>query len=339
MTDHETHDKTLDTDEGIERLLTEALGSPGLTEDRLGRVRAVVTAEWRTATAAACVRPMRPSRPRWLLVAAAASLTAVFLAYWVARPADPGISIGAIAKLNSAGAEIHSGAFRHRSAGVGDFLRVGDRLTAAGPMLMKFAQGGTLRVAAGSSLTMTTASQLSLDRGLIYLDFPPASAAPNPMHIKTSAGVIDHLGTEFEVRCDVRDVRIRVREGRIRLVGKAVDIEAGSGTELLAAPGVPVARRSIDTYGPDWVWTSELAPEFDIEGRHLTDFLNWAGRESGRRLDFADAQARLVADRTVLHGSLRGQAPDTALSSVLATTSLAWKIQGGSIVIASSLGP
>jgi hypothetical protein len=99
-----------------------------------------------------------------------------------------------------------------------------------------------------------------------------------------------------------------------------------------------VSRREIDTYGRDWLWVAALAPDYEIEGRPLLGFLEWASREIGRPLKFSDSNARAVAERTILHGSVRGREPLDALSSVLATTSLTYEIRGDTIWIQSGHG-
>jgi hypothetical protein len=159
----------------------------------------------------------------------------------------------------------------------------------------------------------------------------------NPLRVATLAGIVEHVGTEFEIKSDDRTVRVRVREGRIRFLGTADTVVADAGTELLATPGKTISRRSIDTYGGDWLWTAALAPDYEIEGRSLMGFLRWVSRELGRPLDFADANARQIADRTILHGSVRDQAPIDAMSNVLATTSLTYEIRGDTIWIRSGL--
>jgi hypothetical protein len=44
-----------------------------------------------------------------------------------------------------------------------------------------------------------------------------------------------------------------------------------------------------------------------------------------------------VADATILHGTLHGQAPIEALANVLATTSLTYELRGDSIWVHSGL--
>jgi ferric-dicitrate binding protein FerR (iron transport regulator) len=174
-----------------------------------------------------------------------------------------------------------------------------------------------------------------LERGLIYLDIPSEGGGGSPLRVVTDAGAVEHVGTEFEVKSDDEAVRVRVREGRIRFIGRTDTVVADAGTELLAAPGKTIVQRSIDTYGRDWSWTAALAPDYEIEGRSLIGFLRWVSRELGRPLNFADANARQIADRTILHGSVRHQAPIDAMSNVLATTSLTYEIRGDAIWVRS----
>jgi hypothetical protein len=182
---------------------------------------------------------------------------------------------------------------------------------------------------------MTSKTLMSLQQGLIYLDIPPGLSAGGDLRLMTRAGLIEHLGTEFEVLSDRGTVRIRVREGQIRLLDAAGAVIAGQGTELEAGSGRPVSRRTIDTFGPDWSWVMSLAPDFDIDGRSLVDFLQWARRELGRRLEFGDLHAQEIAQRTILHGSVRGGSVLESLSNVLQTTSLSYEIQAGVIRVHS----
>jgi hypothetical protein len=230
---------------------------------------------------------------------------------------------------------VSSGLFGHRTLTTGDALRVGDRFTARAAVLVALARGGTLRVAADSTLKVSAPAELSLDRGLIYLDISPRPSAANPLRVITRDGAVEHVGTEFEVKSDDQAVRIRVREGRIRYRRRSNVLVADAGTELLSTPGNEVSVRSIATYGGDWLWIAALAPDYEIEGRPLIGFLQWVSRELGRRVEFDDQRARDTADRTILHGSVRGQPPLKALSNVMATTSLAYELRDDKIWVRS----
>jgi FecR protein len=322
-----------DPDPAVERTLTDALSMQPPSEHDLARLRAIAAQEWLAAVAGE--QTVASGRSRWIGLAAAAGLAAVTAALWVATPAIQAVSIGSMTRLEGRPLEVRSRLFQQRRLESGDALRVGDRLTTRSPVLVTLTRGGTLRIAAGSKLTIIGAAQLSLEHGLIYLDIPPGSNAGNPFRVATSAGMVEHVGTEFEIQSDAGTVRVRVREGRIRFVGTAATIVADAGTELLAAPDKTISRRAIDTYGGDWLWTAALAPNYEIEGKSLTRFLTWVSRELGRPLDFADANARNIADRTILHGTLHDQAPMVAMSNVLATTSLSYEIRGDTIWVRS----
>jgi hypothetical protein len=313
----------------MEKTLQAGLKTQPLDEERLERIRAAVAQEWRTATSGPRTQRKRARLVRWAAFGAAASVLAVIAVPWFGSPPTSAATFGSIARLDAVSLDVRPGLFHHRSLATGDALRVGDRLTASGSMLVALDGGGTLRVAPGSRLYIASSTQLSLAHGLIYVDLPPA--ASNPLRITTVEGDIEHIGTAFEVMSDDQSVRIRVREGRIRFIGETATLTAAAGTELLAVPGAKMAQRSVATYGRDWLWVAALAPDYDIEGRSLIDFLQWESHELGRPLNFADTHARQIAEHTILHGSVSGQLPIDALRNVLSTTSLAYEIRGDAI--------
>jgi ferric-dicitrate binding protein FerR (iron transport regulator) len=324
-----------EADAALHAKLSDALRTQPLDVEALERVRAAVAQEWQVATAKAAGATSRSQRKWRFAVAAAAGIAAISMAVLVARTgAEPAV-IGSLARMDHGGTDVRWALVRHRALHVGDPLRAGDTVTTHGPALVSLVRGGTLRIAAGSTLVVTDATQLSVTHGLIYVDTPPELGAANGVRVMTRAGMVEHLGTEFEVLSDDRAVRIRVREGRIRLLATAGALIAAEGTEVLAGPSGPPSQRSVDTYGRDWLWVAALAPDYEIEGRPLIDFLQWVSREVGRRLDFADPHAREVADRTIMHGSVTGREPLDALANVLATTSLTYEIRGDSIRVHS----
>jgi ferric-dicitrate binding protein FerR (iron transport regulator) len=146
------------------------------------------------------------------------------------------------------------------------------------------------------------------------------------------------VGTEFEVLSNDQIVRIRVREGQVQLRNASQQTLIDAGTQLTANRDGDLTRTPIASYGRDWLWVAALAPDYEIEGQPLVNFLQWAARELGRPLKFADDHAREVADHTILHGSIKGREPLDALSSVLSTTSLTYEIRGDTIWVQSGRG-
>ncbi|MEJ1966868.1 MAG: FecR family protein [Gammaproteobacteria bacterium] len=200
------------------------------------------------------------------------------------------------------------------------------------PTLLALASGGVIRVAPGTSIHASGENEIELRAGRIYLDFPPGA---KPFVLQTGGGVVEHAGTQFEVLATGRDVRVRVREGSIRMhtTGGTETVEKGG--ELFVPDDGRVARRSIPTYGPDWEWVEAIAPPFEIENRPLDEFLAWVARETGRQVEFVDTRAQDVASQTRLHGSVEDLKPLDALQGVLSTTSLRFQVDGGTIRVSS----
>jgi ferric-dicitrate binding protein FerR (iron transport regulator) len=317
----------------VELVLRDALRVAPLNTDAMERIRATTQQQWRQATSS---RPnsMTSRRARWGSLAAAAALLALLVAWYIGPPANS-TNFGLIARSEVGDTNVRFQFVRQRVLKVGETVRTGDKLTAHGPVLISLSSGGTLRIAADTVLQITGEAQARLLRGQVYVDLPRGSSSQRPFQILTRDGTIEHVGTQFEVLENDQIMRLRVREGRVLLHRDNEHLMADAGTELSARPGSLVTRREIDTYGRDWLWVAALAPDYEIEGRPLLGFLEWASRELGRPLKFADAQARAVAARTILHGSVRGSEPLDALSSVLATTSLTYEIRGDTIWIQS----
>lgn len=314
----------------VERALTEALRPRALDPAALEQIRARVKDEWRATHSPAEATHWG----RWASLAAAVVLVAFVAAvYW--QPRGERFTFGTVARLEVGMADARVGFLHVEPLGPGDVLKTGVVLQTRGPVLVALADGGTLRVAADTELELTGPDRGLLRRGQIYVDLPPGTKTRAPFEIETRAGTVQHVGTEFEVISNDRLVRLRVREGRVHLIQAANAIDADAGTELTALNDGTVTRGSVATYGRDWLWVAALAPDYDIEGKPLLGFLEWASRETGRRVMFSDAHARAVAERTILHGSVRGREPLDALSSVLATTSLTYEIRGDAIWIQS----
>lgn len=312
----------------IEDTLETGLARSPLTEEAYSRIHAAVAAEWRLAAA---TRRRRPER-RWLAIAAsvaAAAIGALFLQMSVKAP-----TLGTVARVNRGALVSRHELLPDQRLQARAVLRVGNVLVASEPVLVELQRGGTLRIAGGSKLEVTAADEVSLEKGEVYVDFPPDLRRASAFVVRTPFGLVEHLGTQFEVA--LRDeLRIRVREGSVRLRRGSQTETAGAGTELVVPRAGQTRQRSIATDGSDWSWVEALEPEFPIEDRKLSDFLQWAARESGRQISFLDEHAREVAGRTRLHGSIRGLSVIQALETVFATTSLQYNIEQGRIQVSS----
>jgi hypothetical protein len=336
MTEGETNGQDTDLEARVDRALANALRTEPLGPDALGRIRVATAREWQLATGKSG-RSVRARRGLWVSFAAALCILTITV-LWYVSPGPGSAIFGRIARSDVGNAYVRFEILRQRALNVGDSLRSGDTLTTHGPALIALSNGGTLRIAADTVIEISGKTQALLHRGQIYVDLPPGAIGKGPFQVVTSAGTVEHVGTEFEVLSKEQVVRLRVREGRVRLRRASDEVIAEAGTELMATEAGEVSRRSISTYGRDWLWVAALAPDYEIEGRPLLGFLEWVSRELGRPLEFADAHSRELAERTVLHGSVRGREPLDALASVLATTSLSYEIRGDAIWIQSGPG-
>jgi hypothetical protein len=70
-----------------------------------------------------------------------------------------------------------------------------------------------------------------------------------------------------------------------------------------------------------------------IEGMKVRKFLDWIGRESGLRVELADAETAALADSVELHGSVAHLTPLDATGVVLASAGLEYRVSDGAILI------
>ena len=70
--------------------------------------------------------------------------------------------------------------------------------------------------------------------------------------------------------------------------------------------------------------------EVDRDGRTIAEMLDWAGRETGRRIEYASAEAARAARETELRGSIDLE-PMRAIELVLPTGNLRGEVHNGVI--------
>ena len=83
-----------------------------------------------------------------------------------------------------------------------------------------------------------------IERGALYVDAGTGAPGDSRLAIETPAGILLHVGTQYEVRLDGSDVRVRVREGRVEWQSKSGAVERGDAGEqfTIAADGAVSAR-------------------------------------------------------------------------------------------------
>ena len=316
-------------DAGIARVLRAAGGRTQPADEMKAAVRAAVYAEWRATVA-------RRSRRRAYL-ALAASIAVAALALWIGR--------GYFVASNEVVANVSRivGTAQARSGRFGSWhvvaapLHAGETLStgADGRVALQLRDGVSLRLDHDTLVAFVDSGRIDVESGAVYVDAGTVSTAADHLRVGTPAGIVQHVGTQYEARIVNGGTRIRVREGRVALLpqngGNAQS--AGVGEQLLVSTTGEIRRDSIAPSDDAWSWAANAAPPFDINGRPVREFLTWVGRELGRDVVYATPETEAEADRAVLSGSVAGLAPADALAAVLPTTQLRSVERDGKIEI------
>lgn len=318
-----------DEESGVARVLRAAGGRSRPSDDMKQAVRAAVHAEWRTAV------KKRNQRRVWM--ALAASVLVAALALWVSRPYFAQREVVASASLTMGSVRSRSGAWgtwravtvaKVSTTGadrpVGE-LRVGAELLTGGDgrAALQLRDGVSLRLDHDTRIAFVDAGRIDVKSGAVYVDAGTAPSLSEHLRVGTPAGVVQHVGTQYEARIVGGGTRIRVREGRVDLQPEHGNAQsAGVGEQLLVTPSGEIQRGAIAPSDPQWEWAANTAPSFDINGRPVRDFLSWVGRELGREIVYSSPDSEAEANRAVLNGSINGLSPAQALAAVLPTTQL-----------------
>jgi ferric-dicitrate binding protein FerR (iron transport regulator) len=197
---------------------------------------------------------------------------------------------------------------------------------------LMLANGVELRLDVDTEIRFAGETTLALERGAVFVDTGSSHAAGPSVEIRTAAGVARDIGTKFEVRVLANTTRVRVREGIVHLTHGGSTHTARPGTELVA--GVAgVTQHDVPIAGPDWNWVALAAAPFSVEGKTLAQFLEWAAREGGWEILFADDALRQSSSTIVLHGSIAGLTPGQALDTILPTCGLTHRIERNVVTV------
>jgi ferric-dicitrate binding protein FerR (iron transport regulator) len=293
-------------------------------------VRTAAHREWRDVVAART----RRRNTRWSLAAAAA---AAGLAVWLTLPMlqAPAAVVAAVTRVSGPveiGAVGLFGRFAPVQAGA-DVTATAQIRSGSGGRVALQVGGTSLRLDENSVLAMVAPDRVALKRGAVYVDSGADGTAQSSLLIETPYGTVEHVGTQYETRLADGVLRVRVREGLVRLNDARQAIEATAGEQVTLLSSGEVRRGAVGRAGGEWAWAGEIAPPFDIENRSLAEFLRWAARETGRDVAFASAASEGEAASVTLRGSVAGLNPERALAAVLSTTQLGYRETGDQLLI------
>ena len=291
------------------------------------QVRAAVESAWHETVQAQRRKTTRKVTVRWALAASIAALGIAALFYASNRA---GLATPAVATVAATQGSVLMSA---PGAGVEVIAPVGTALT--NNSRLRVAVGGGVRIAmAGAMLTVDADSELEFDdravihlqRGRIYVDGVTDSSAADRIRVLTPFGNVEHLGTRFEVVVRADGMRVRVRDGQVRVVNSGTQKTLFGSEEAALGSRGEWQTGFVAPFSAEWVWTEKLAPPYSIEGRTLTEFLNWFAERSGYALRFDTDTARRAAASALLHGSIDGLSARDALDAVMVTTKLRFEL-------------
>ena len=218
----------------------------------------------------------------------------------------------------------------NRTVQINEVVRTGSDLSR-----LRLSNGVELRLDTDTEIRFSAPAAVTLDRGALYVDTGSSGAgsrAGRSVEIRTAAGIARDIGTRFEVRLIADAMRVRVRDGLVQLERNGEAHTAQRGIEVLAGP-TGVTQRTVPIAGTDWNWIALAAAPFNVEGKTLSAFLEWASREGGWEIRFSDQAVRTSTAAIVLHGSIAGLTPDQAMETILPTCGLAHRIDGSVVTI------
>jgi ferric-dicitrate binding protein FerR (iron transport regulator) len=329
------HQQSNDRDEGaLERLIVAVGPRQQPSATATSEVRAAVEAEWRRTIDA---RQQRRRFPAWAM---AAGFAVAAVGAWLARPLYlPEAATVATLTRVVGDVQASSGDGRWEQLANGTEVKSGDilRTGSDGRTAIALSSGVQLRLDNGTELALNDVDEAALARGAVYVDSGAGAGAPAARFVlDTPAGDVRHLGTQYEARLDGSGLKVGVREGRVELSGVHGPVIAQAG-ELLAVSGTgQVTRGALAPDASAWDWVKGVTPPFSIEGRTVDEFLTWAGRETGRTVEYASPEVARQARSVTLNGTVEGLPPERALAAVLATTSLQPTLAGNRIRIEST---
>lgn len=318
-------------DQALVNLLKVGGMRPVVPNDVRARVRDTLHSQWKRATR------VRLWRKRFLtsLSAVAVALLLYEASLWlIARDLPDSMVIGFVENRNGTVLSIQDGSGESKS----QVLTKGESVTNhswlessdTGRILVHLLNGATVRLDVNTRFGLESESSFVLDRGTIYIDSEGTGAK---LAVATRYGTVRNRGTQFEIKVDTENIRIRVREGSIVLHHNGSEETAAAGTQLSYNDAGKSSRVQIASYSPTYLWLSEIAPTFHLEGSSLTDFLEWISRENGWKIEYLDPGIRSSAPQIMLHGSVQGLPSHDIPGVVLPVCGLSYQLEEGTLKI------
>ena len=327
MTDY----RNIESEQALEALLQKAVRRVEPPANAESEVRAALYGEWRAR---------RHRRRQWRRMAGWALAASVAVAAYVAlnvlelTPAKAPQQVAQV-DVRRGPVSILSGGERLPLPSDGALFDGQTIQTSSDASIaMELLSGGSIRLAANSRLRLIAFDAAVLERGQAYFDSGEgAQRTPTSFQIRTKAGVVRHVGTQFIAQVTDDSVIVRVREGRVEIDGsgfKALPVADG-GVELYA--NGTFSSFVDEPYGAAWNWVAAAGPAQNFNTRRMIELLQWFSRETGRSLRFESMALEELANTMIINWPADLQATAEDLDLVLSVTDLRSALIGHEIVI------
>lgn len=297
-----------------------------VSPEQFGAAQRRVAAHWQEVVA------RRRQRRSWQIFAVAASLVAtvtIATLAWRAGPEPLAAPVAAVTRVLGdvyadgepavPGATVPPGAMIQTTDGAG--------------IALALANGHSMRIDRLSRIVALGGNRFRLEQGAVYVD-SGAAAPANSVFVETPYGIASDVGTQFQVRVTADGLTVGVREGLVELV--VVDeapVSVPTGRVYRLAPSGEATLQPYDRDGPLWAWVALIAPDFDIDGATLRDYLDWYARERGLALEWADATSASRAAAIRLSGSIAGLSLDDGIDTVKRIAPFEYEQRGDALTI------
>lgn len=281
----------------------------------------------------------RRRRRRTVIVGIAASVVAALgigILAW--QPAPDAVMAASVQRLSGDdiainGAHIPAGDLLASRLADGDRLATGKQSRIA----VRWKNSGSIRIDEESRVEFVSADTVALLQGGVYYDsrqFGHESEPSALIRVDTPIGRITHRGTQFLASTDGDNVIVSVREGTVHVRGATVDVSVAAGETFEIGTDGHSSRTSITPYAARWQWAAEVAPTMQLDGRKITDMLQWIARETGRDVYYRSDRARTRAaeDKYKLFG-FEPLGPREALNTIPIASDLLYDIDEARIVV------
>ncbi len=208
------------------------------------------------------------------------------------------------------------------------------KTTTSGSATILLPMLGNVRLDSNSQLTFNEVNHLLLESGRIYFE---SSNNINHSQIKitTNQGTIKNTGTQFEVQSQSNALSIRVREGSIYFDSNYGSQTLQSGYQLTTLPSGTSQTNAIDANDSSWNWIHALAPQFELEGKSLHQYLLWVSREYALEIEFT-RDTELQSRNVLLHGDIELLELEQALKVVFSATRLKYELKGKTLIVSAN---